>query len=334
MIDLDNPDLVLLIGAALAAAAVFALAALAFAGAGSGRRARKRMESVQARWTGNPKVSAAAISLVRRNRRDSGVAGLDWLIKNALPQPEKMRARLAATGKRLSLGEYVLFMLVIMAAAMLAAHMVGKLSLALSALIGVALGVWFPHMVVGFLVTRRLNKFTSLFPEAIDLIVRGLKSGLPVSESIRTVGAEVPDPIGVEFRTVSDAVGLGQTLEEALWDAAKRLDTPEFKFFVVSLSIQRETGGNLAETLGNLADILRRRRQMRLKIKAMSSEARASAYILGSLPFIVFGAIIMINPGYAMQLFHDTRGHVMLGAGFTSLATGALVMAKMIRFEI
>ena len=189
-------------------------------------------------------------------------------------------------------------------------------------------------MVVGFLVNRRLNRFTSLFPEAIDLIVRGLKSGLPVSESIRTVGAEVPDPIGVEFRTVSDGVGLGQSLEEALWEASKRLDTPEFKFFVVSLSIQRETGGNLAETLGNLADILRRRRQMRLKIKAMSSEARASAYILGSLPFVVFAAILIINPGYAMQLFEDPRGHVMLGAGFASLFTGALVMAKMIRFEI
>jgi tight adherence protein B len=188
--------------------------------------------------------------------------------------------------------------------------------------------------VVGFLVNRRLNKFTSLFPEAIDLIVRGLKSGLPVSESIRTVGAEVPDPIGVEFRTVSDAVSLGQSLEEALWDAAKRLDTPEFKFFVVSLSIQRETGGNLAETLGNLADILRRRRQMRLKIKAMSSEARASAYILGSLPFVVFAAIMMINPGYAFQLFEDPRGHVLLGLGAASLVTGALVMAKMIRFEI
>jgi tight adherence protein B len=164
--------------------------------------------------------------------------------------------------------------------------------------------------------------------------VRGLRSGLPVTESIRTIGTEVPDPIGVEFRTVTDGVGLGQSLEEALWDAAKRLDTPEFKFFVVSLSIQRETGGNLAETLSNLADILRRRRQMRLKIKAMSSEARASAYILASLPFIVFGAITIFNPGYSMQLFEDPRGHVLVAAGLTSLVVGVLVMAKMIRFEI
>jgi tight adherence protein B len=334
MIDLSSTDLVLTLGAALSAIGVFALGVLAFAGAGTGRRARKRADALRERWTGNPKISAAAVSLVRRNRRDSGVVGMDWLIKRALPNPDKLRTRLAATGKRLNLGEYVLFMLVLMCAITMVVHMFVGLSLMVAGLIGVAAGIMIPHKVVGFLVNRRITKFTSLFPEAIDLIVRGLKSGLPVSESIRTVGVEVPDPIGVEFRTVSDAVGLGLSLEEALWEAAKRLDTPEFKFFVVSLSIQRETGGNLAETLGNLADILRRRRQMRLKIKAMSSEARASAYILGSLPFIVFGAIIMINPGYALQLFEDTRGHVMLGAGFASLITGALVMAKMIRFEI
>lgn len=334
MIDWTDTNLVLTLGAAVTAAAVFALGVLAFAGVGNARRARKRADALRERWTGSPKTSAAAISLVRRNRRDSGVAGIDWLIKRALPNPEKMRARLAATGQRISLGEYILFMLVLMGAVTLVIHMFVGLSALIASLIGVAVGAWLPHMTVGFLMSRRLRKFTTLFPEAIDLIVRGLKSGLPVSESIRTVGVEVPDPIGIEFRTVTDAISLGQSLEEALWEAAKRLDTPEFKFFVVTLAIQRETGGNLAETLANLADILRRRRHMRLKIKAMSSEARASAYILGSLPFIVFAAIIVINPGYALQLFEDPRGHYMLGAGFASLATGALVMAKMIRFEI
>lgn len=334
MIDLTNTDLVLALGAAFVVAAVFGLGVLAFAGSGGARRTRRRADSLRERWTGAPKLSAAAVSLVKRNRRDSGVASIDWLIKRALPKPERMRARLAATGRRVSLGEYVLFVLVLMSAASVVAHMLVGLSLLVSGLIGVAVGLFVPHMVVGFLVSRRLTKFTSLFPEAIDLIVRGLRSGLPVTESIRTIGTEVPDPIGVEFRTVTDGVGLGQSLEEALWDAAKRLDTPEFKFFVVSLSIQRETGGNLAETLSNLADILRRRRQMRLKIKAMSSEARASAYILGSLPFIVFGAITIFNPGYSMQLFEDPRGHVLLAAGLTSLVVGVLVMAKMIRFEI
>ncbi len=112
------------------------------------------------------------------------------------------------------------------------------------------------------------------------------------------------------------------------------LDTPEFKFFVVSLSIQRETGGNLAETLANLSDILRRRRQMRLKIKAMSSEARASAMILGSLPFLMFGVIYLLNPDYESTLFVDPRGRMMLAAGLAMMALGIAVMRKMVRFEV
>jgi tight adherence protein B len=332
MIDLANPDTLLFVGMAAAIFIAFSLAVFAFAGPAGGKRVKRRAEDIRGRWTGDPQ--RALVSSVRLNRTDSNVIGLDWLIKRALPRPETMRARLAATGQRVSLGEYLLFVLVLIAAITLAIHMLVGLALPPAILIGVAAGVWIPHKVVGMMVSRRLKKFTSLFPEAIDLIVRGLKSGLPVTESIRTVGTEIADPIGIEFRRVTDSVTLGKSLEEALWDAAARLDTPEFKFFIVSLSIQRETGGNLAETLSNLADILRRRRQMRLKIRALSSEARASAYILGSLPFVVFGAIMLVNPGYAMQLFEDPRGHIILAAGLSSLLVGVLVMAKMIRFEI
>jgi tight adherence protein B len=333
MIDFSRPDTLLLLGAAVAVFLVFSLVAFALAGSLGGRRMKRRVENVQARWkAGAPQ--AAYASMVRLSRSDSNVAGLDWLIKRALPRPERMRARLVATGQRISLGEYLLFVMVMIAAVTLVGHMLLAQALLPSALVGVAVGLWVPHSAVKMLVARRLRKFTSLFPEAIDLIVRGLKSGLPVSESIRTVGVEVPDPIGVEFRRVTDSVVLGKSLEEALWDAATRLDTPEFKFFIVALSIQRETGGNLAETLGNLADILRRRRQMRLKIRALSSEARASAYILGSLPFVVFGAIMIVNPGYAMQLFEDPRGHMIVAAGLSSLLLGVVVMAKMIKFEI
>ena len=184
------------------------------------------------------------------------------------------------------------------------------------------------------LIARRLKLFTEQFPDAIDLIVRGVKSGLPVPESIRTVGAEMRDPVAAEFRTVAERVRIGQALEDALWAAAERVDTPEFRFFVVSLSVQRETGGNLAETLENLSDLLRRRRQMQLKIKAMSSEARASALILGSLPFLMFAIMALLNPGYVFTLFSDPRGIMMVAAGLGSLVVGVAVMAKMVRFEI
>src|SRR3546814_3784395 len=116
-------------------------------------------------------------------------------------------------------------------------------------------------------------------------MVRGLRSGLPITESIRAAGQEIVDPVGIELRRITDAVRLGAKLEEALWDCSLRLDIQEFNFFTVALAIQSETGGNLAETLANLSDVLRRRRQLKLKIKALSSEAKASAYIIGSLPF-------------------------------------------------
>jgi tight adherence protein B len=119
-----------------------------------------------------------------------------------------------------------------------------------------------------------------------------------------------------------------------MWQTAARLAIPEYNFFVISLSIQRETGGNLAETLQNLSEILRRRRQMRLKIKALSAEARASAYILGSLPFIMFALVNLLNPEYAGELFTDPRGLMMIGAGCTSMLVGVAVMVKMVRFEI
>jgi len=189
-------------------------------------------------------------------------------------------------------------------------------------------------MVVSHLIKRRLKKFTHLFPEAIELIVRGLKSGLPVQESIQVVGREIEDPVGVEFREISDALKIGQTLEDAMWEASSRLDTPEFKFFVISLVIQRETGGNLTETLGNLSDILRKRRQMKLKVKAMSSEARASALIIGALPFGMFAILYALNPGYVSQLFQESRGLMLLGAAGVSMSIGFLVMGKMIRFEV
>ncbi len=164
--------------------------------------------------------------------------------------------------------------------------------------------------------------------------MRGLKSGLPVTESIKVVGEEIGDPVGIEFRGIADAMKLGQSMEDSMWDTAKRLDTPDFKFFVSSLSVQRETGGNLTETLDNLSDILRKRKQMKNKVKAMSSEAKASGIIIGSLPFIMFAIIYILNPGYVSQLFVDPRGQAMLAAGALSMVTGIAVMAKMIKFEI
>jgi tight adherence protein B len=200
--------------------------------------------------------------------------------------------------------------------------------------VGLFVGAGLPHMVVGFLIGRRTNQFITKFPDGIELLVRGLRSGLPVTETLGIVASEVPGPVGYEFKSVIDRIKVGKTMEDALQDTGDKLGIPEFNFFTITLAIQRETGGNLAETLSNLANVLRQRAQMKLKIKAMSSESKASAYIVGSLPFLVFGAIFYINPNYMYPFFTDDRLIVAgLGAGVW-MGLGVFIMAKMVNFEI
>jgi tight adherence protein B len=200
--------------------------------------------------------------------------------------------------------------------------------------VGVVAGAGLPHFIVGRSIKKRLNGFTSKFPDAIELLVRGLRSGLPVTETLGVVAHEVPGPVGLEFKGVVERIRIGRTMEEALQETADRLGTPEFQFFVITLAIQRETGGNLAETLSNLADVLRKRAQMKLKIKAMSSESKASAYIVGSLPFVVFTLVWMINPKYMQNFFTDERLVVAGIGGLIWMGLGGLIMAKMVNFEI
>lgn len=271
---------------------------------------------------------------IRRATSDSSIPFLDVLIKKALPNPDKLRARLARTGRDIRLGTYVLInALAVLVFSVVFINLAGMKPVS-GGLLGVAVGVFLPHFVTGAMGRRRVTKFLKLFPESIDTICRGLRSGLPVSESIAAVGREMPDPIGIEFRRITDAVRLGRSMDDAMWDVAKRIDTPELRFLIISMSIQRETGGNLAETLGNLADLLRKRRQLRLKIRALSSEARASAMIIGALPFVMFIILFLVNRDYMMLLLTTGKGKALLTGAFVLMGVGHGVMAKMIRFDI
>jgi tight adherence protein B len=200
--------------------------------------------------------------------------------------------------------------------------------------IGLLAGAGIPHFIVNFFIKKRTNDFNAKFPDGIELLVRGLRSGLPVAETLGVVAQEVPGPVGEEFKAVVERMKIGRTMEEALQVTADKLGTPEFQFFVITLAIQRETGGNLAETLGNLADVLRKRAQMKLKIRAMSSESKASAYIVGSLPFIVFGLVWWISPDYIGDFFIDERLIVTGLGGLVWMSIGIFIMAKMVSFEI
>ena len=312
---------VLLLGVALLA--TLALIYFAFAGPSPARAQVRRLSSLRERHGTDQAKSEERIRRITTTRDTR----MDLAFGKLLPNRENLKKRLAMTGKTWTVGQYGLATAGLMVVVTLVLDLRG-LPLLLAILLGVVVGAGLPHFVVGKTISRRVNKFTVKFPDAIDLLVRGLRSGLPISETMGVVGTEVDGPVGEEFRAVSDKMKIGRSMDSALQDTADRLGTAEFQFFVITIAIQRETGGNLAETLANLAQVLRQRAQMKLKIRAMSSESKASAYIIGSL------LIWFINAGYMQNFFTDQRLMVAGLGGMLWMAIGAAIMAKMINFEI
>ena len=323
-------ELIPVLSLGVGALIVLALMAFAFSGPSAARASTRRLSAVRARHneSANALVDAQMrrIAAARSNKMDAAAMRF-------LPRPALLKKRLAMTGKPWTVGQYGMATLGIVTVVTLLLAF-AELPILLGLLVGVVIGAGLPHMAVGFFIKRRIAKFTAKFPDAIELLVRGLRSGLPITETIGVVGAELDGPVGVEFKAITDKMKIGRTMDAALQDTADRLGTPEFQFFVITCAIQRETGGNLAETLANLATVLRMRGQMKLKIKAMSSESKASAYIVGSLPFIVFGMIWMINGSYMQKFFIDQRLMVAGGCGLLWMGLGAFIMAKMVNFEI
>lgn len=271
---------------------------------------------------------------LRRDQKDSGIAVFDHFIKNVLPNPDKIRSRLQRSGLKLSISEYLLITMLAVCVFIALFKLAFGLKTMLAVLLGLSLGLFLPHAFIGSMGKRRIKAFMKYFPESIDAMVRGIRSGLPISESINVVAAEMPDPIGGEFRSIRDSVRMGRTLEDAMWDVARRIDLPEYRYLIIALAIQKETGGNLAETLSNVGDVLRKRRQIKLKIKAMSSEAKASAMILGALPFIMILVLGAVSPEYIGLLFNDPRGNILCAIALFIMGTGIFIMAQMINFEI
>ena len=309
---------------------VLGMIAFALAGPSPAKAGNRRLAALRQRHSTSP---VAAVEAQMRRITTAQDTRMDLAFGRILPNREALGKRLAMTGRDWTVGQYGMASAIVFAVIGLALWFWG-LPLLLAAMAGLAIGLGLPHLVVGILIKRRVGKFIAKFPDAIELLVRGLRSGLPISETMAVVGAEVPGPVGEEFRAVSDKMKIGRSMDAALQETADRLGTPEFQFFVISIAIQRETGGNLAETLANLATVLRQRGQMKLKIKAMSSESKASAYIVGSLPFIVFGMIWMINAPYMHGFFSDPRLIVVGIGGLVWMTIGAAIMAKMVNFEI
>ncbi|NWG46293.1 MAG: type II secretion system F family protein [Alphaproteobacteria bacterium] len=200
--------------------------------------------------------------------------------------------------------------------------------------IGFAAGGGLPRWIVGMACGRRQKKFVDEFANSLEVIVRGVKAGLPLNECLQIIARESSEPVRSEFANVVDSLALGVPLEEALDKMVERVPVPEVNFFTIVLSIQQKTGGNLSEALGNLASVLRDRKLMKAKIAAMSSEAKTSAMIIGFLPFAVTLMVYLSSPDYIMLLFTEKTGNVMLLFGGGWMATGILVMRNMINFKI
>lgn len=307
-----------------------AMAYFAFSGPSASKAVKRRIELIKER---NGDVIAGHAQAQIRKLFAQRASKIEGFASSLIPKPALLRKRLEMTGKDITLAKYAMIGLGL-AAFVLIAMLLRGAPVLLAVFFALFVGVGLPHFIVGKLITRRVTKFTSNFPDAIDLMVRGLRSGLPITETLGIVAAELPGPVGVEFRMVGDKMKIGRTMEAALQETADRLGTSEFQFFVITLAIQRETGGNLAETLSNLSDVLRKRAQMKLKIRAMSSESKASAYIVGSLPFIVFGLVYWMNPTYMGGFFTDQRLIVAGIGGMVWMGLGAFIMMKMVNFEI
>lgn len=308
---------------------VLVLLALAFLGPNVGKATARRLGAVKIRH------SDSADARVEQQMRKAVASRRPMIFQDgrSISRADKLRLRLAQTGKSWTMKQYLSASGGITAVVMVFLWAKGA-PIYLALFGGLLVGAGLPHITVSFLMKKRVKNFTSNFPDAIELLVRGLKSGLPVGETLGVVAREIPGPVGEEFKMVTEKIRIGKTMEDSLQETADRLGTAEFQFFVITLAIQRETGGNLAETLANLADVLRKRAQMKLKIRAMSSESKASAYIVGSLPFFVFGMVWNVNPKYLGGFFYEPRLMIAGMIGIVWMSLGAFIMAKMVNFEI
>ncbi len=318
---------------ALAILFALALGGVGFVFTGPDEKTQKRVASVAkpslpARGRGVPVLDPA-------QKRKNVAALLKDVEKNRAAKKERptMRRRLEQAGFAKTESRTFWMICGIVAAVAASLAIVTHQKPLVIVLVVFVVGLGLPRWVLGFLTARRKKKFTENFANAIDVIVRSVRSGLPANEALRIVAREAPDPVGSEFNSLVESMKVGVTMEQALKRMMESMPTPEVGFFAIVMTIQGKSGGNLSEALGNLAFVLRDRKRLQGKIKAMSSEAKASAMIIGSLPPAVMMLVYVTTPGYIMKLFTERAGNVMLVVCVIWMSMGIMVMRKMINFK-
>lgn len=309
---------------------------LAFAGGGGGGSS-KTVKRAQAIVGGGARVTNRKAAAPAANDPGARRRAILKTIKDQERQARKasltLESRLRQAGLTMTVKTFWIISVVIGVVVLAIAFVVKpNILIALGAAFAAAFGL--PRWILGFLGKKRTKKFTEAFSDAIDIIVRGIKSGLPVHDCLKIIGREAPEPLKTEFQRLIENIGMGMSVDQSLEKMYERMPTSELRFFTIVMSIQQKTGGNLAEALGNLSIVLRSRKLMREKIKAMSSEATASAAIIGSLPPAVIMLIMVVQPAYMSLMFTDNRGQLMLLGSAIWMSLGIFVMRNMINFKI
>jgi tight adherence protein B len=292
------------------------------------RKTEQRMASVA------KTVPAARVSRgQQRSRRDTVEATLkEFEERHKKSRNQPISVRIAQAGLKWSKRQFLLLSIGI-GTAMFLAGLVGGSGLLIAAALAFAGAFGIPRWLLSFLKKRRESKFLNGFPDAVDIIVRGVKAGLPLLDCLKMIASESAEPVKSEFRMIVETQAVGMPLGDACQKLYEEMPVPEANFFGIVISIQQKSGGNLAEALGNLSRVLRDRKKMKAKIQAMSQEAKASASIIGSLPLAVMTLVYLSSPQYISLLWTEPLGRVMLAASAFWMFTGVMVMKKMINFD-
>ncbi|HKS86904.1 MAG TPA: type II secretion system F family protein [Pseudolabrys sp.] len=319
--------------------AVFFLVAVAFGGVvyvflypllSGERKIEQRVQSVAGTSATARTARGAQPQKSRRDAVESTLKDLEERHKKSKSAP--LSVRISRAGLSWSKRQFAIISAAIGAVMFLGGLFSGTGPI-VAAVLGFAGAFGVPRWLLAYLKKRRETKFLDGFPDAVDVIVRGVKAGLPLHDCIRMISAEAPEPIRTEFRLIMETQAIGMPLGEACAKLYERTPLPEANFFGIVVAIQQKSGGNLSEALGNLSKVLRDRKKMKAKIRAMSQEAKASAAIIGSLPIAVLTLVYLTSPQYISLLFTNSAGHIMLMGSAIWMTFGVLVMKKMINFD-
>ena len=303
-------------------------------------RATKRVSNIAAKQGAGPKKKAGGIRArlqedSKDNRRRQVQDSLKQLEQREKQRKKKMTLRMLILQAGLDVTPrnfYFTSLILGIGCSVLA--FVGGAPIYVAAVAGVVGALGLPRWVLSFLRRRRQAKFLHDFADAIDVMVRGLKAGLPVNDAMKVIASESPAPVGPEFLDVVEGQRVGISIGQGIEKMFERMPLSEVNFLAIVMAIQAKTGGNLAEALGNLSNVLRDRKKMKMKIKAISTEAKASASIIGSLPFLLCGAMLVLNPAHLNPLWETQTGNLIVVGSLLWMGIGVLIMRKMINFKI